>query len=61
MSIFRFGNTYWLNLKIISFEPFEGVIYPQGDPDAVSISKTDVERLQPKTFINDTIIDFYIK
>lgn len=41
---------------------FDGyIIYPEGDPDAVCISKSDVERLQPETFINDTIIDFYIK
>ncbi|XP_043713348.1 probable ubiquitin-like-specific protease 2B [Telopea speciosissima] len=40
---------------------FEDVIYPKGDPDAVSIGKRDVELLQPETFINDTIIDFYIK
>lgn len=42
-------------------ESFEDVIYPKGDPDAVSISKRDIELLQPETFINDTIIDFYIK
>ncbi|KAJ8762611.1 hypothetical protein K2173_008050 [Erythroxylum novogranatense] len=42
-------------------EAFEDVIYPQGDSDAVSISKRDVDLLQPETFINDTIIDFYIK
>ncbi|OMO57614.1 Peptidase C48, SUMO/Sentrin/Ubl1 [Corchorus olitorius] len=42
-------------------EPFEEVIYPKGDIDAVSISKRDVDLLQPETFINDTIIDFYIK
>ncbi|KAG0494945.1 hypothetical protein HPP92_005939 [Vanilla planifolia] len=42
-------------------EPFEDVIYPKGDPDAVSICKRDVELLEPDTFINDTIIDFYIK
>ncbi|KAL1541724.1 Ulp1 peptidase [Salvia divinorum] len=41
--------------------PFEEVIYPKGDPDAVSISKRDVDLLQPDTFVNDTIIDFYIK
>ncbi|XP_073266540.1 probable ubiquitin-like-specific protease 2A isoform X5 [Populus alba] len=41
-------------------ETFEEVIYPKGDPDAVSISKRDVELLHPETFINDTIIDFYI-
>ncbi|KAH1218212.1 putative ubiquitin-like-specific protease 2B [Glycine max] len=40
---------------------FDEVIYPKGEPDAVSISKRDIELLQPQTFINDTIIDFYIK
>ncbi|XP_020572262.1 probable ubiquitin-like-specific protease 2B [Phalaenopsis equestris] len=42
-------------------ESFTDVIYPKGDPDAVSISKRDIELLKPDTFINDTIIDFYIK
>ncbi|KAF7817030.1 putative ubiquitin-like-specific protease 2B [Senna tora] len=42
-------------------KPFGEVIYPKGDPDAVSLSKRDVDLLQPDTFINDTIIDFYIK
>ncbi|XP_022725960.1 probable ubiquitin-like-specific protease 2A [Durio zibethinus] len=42
-------------------ENFKEVIYPKGDPDAISISKRDVELLRPGTFINDTIIDFYIK
>ncbi|KAF0924665.1 hypothetical protein E2562_010258 [Oryza meyeriana var. granulata] len=42
-------------------EDFEDVIYPKGDHDAVSISKRDVELLLPETFVNDTIIDFYIK
>ncbi|XP_052189252.1 probable ubiquitin-like-specific protease 2B isoform X2 [Diospyros lotus] len=42
-------------------EPFAEVIYPKGDCDAVSISKSDVDLLLPDTFVNDTIIDFYIK
>ncbi|KAK4434248.1 putative ubiquitin-like-specific protease 2B [Sesamum alatum] len=42
-------------------KPFEDVVYPKGDPDAVSISKRDVDLLLPDTFVNDTIIDFYIK
>ncbi|MCL7043763.1 hypothetical protein MKW94_030322 [Papaver nudicaule] len=42
-------------------EHFDGVIYPQSDPDAVIITKRDIELLQPETFLNDTIIDFYIK
>uniref|UniRef100_A0ACD5Z9L2 Uncharacterized protein n=1 Tax=Avena sativa TaxID=4498 RepID=A0ACD5Z9L2_AVESA len=40
---------------------FEDVIYPKGDRDAVSISSRDVDLLLPETFVNDTIIDFYIK
>eukprot|EP00257_Ricinus_communis_P013978 XP_015571549.1 probable ubiquitin-like-specific protease 2B isoform X1 [Ricinus communis] len=43
------------------FEAVEDVVYPKGDSDAVSISKRDFDLLQPETFINDTIIDFYIK
>ncbi|XP_022141974.1 probable ubiquitin-like-specific protease 2A isoform X3 [Momordica charantia] len=41
-------------------EPFEEVIYPKGDADAVTINKRDLELLKPGAFINDTIIDFYI-
>lgn len=48
--------------QLCSFDkPFEDLIYPKGDPDAVSISKRDIDLLQPDTFVNDTIIDFYIK
>lgn len=43
-----------------SEEPFHEVLYPKGDPAAISISRRDVDLLQPETFINDTIIDFYI-
>uniref|UniRef100_A0A0E0KZP6 Ubiquitin-like protease family profile domain-containing protein n=1 Tax=Oryza punctata TaxID=4537 RepID=A0A0E0KZP6_ORYPU len=49
----------WNNVS--STEDFEDVIYPKGDHDAVSISKRDVELLLPETFVNDTIIDFYVK
>lgn len=53
---------YWATRKCYRFDkPFEEVIYPKGDPDAVSISKRDVDLLLPDTFVNDTIIDFYIK
>ncbi|GAU39326.1 hypothetical protein TSUD_217070, partial [Trifolium subterraneum] len=41
-------------------EPFDELVYPKGDPDAVCLSKRDVDLLQPDTYINDTIIDFYI-
>lgn len=54
--------TCLINALFCSFdEPFEEVVYPKGDSDAVTISKQDVDLLQPDTFVNDTIIDFYIK
>ncbi|CAN1189077.1 Probable ubiquitin-like-specific protease 2A [Linum perenne] len=37
------------------------VVYPIDDPDAILISTSDLVFLQPDTFINDTIIDFYVK
>ncbi|KAG6421966.1 hypothetical protein SASPL_118526 [Salvia splendens] len=50
------------NLSECCFEEsFEEVVYPDGDPDAVIISRRDIELLQPRTFINDTIIDFYFR
>ncbi|KAL6213785.1 hypothetical protein ACLB2K_013225 [Fragaria x ananassa] len=54
----RYGDTW--NVKFDSDKSFEDVIYPKGDHDAVTISKRDLELLEPETFINDTIIDFYI-
>ncbi|GAQ85607.1 Ulp1 protease family protein [Klebsormidium nitens] len=35
--------------------------FPPNDPDAVTISTTDLARLEPHEFLNDTLIDFYIK
>ncbi|GJY09926.1 hypothetical protein Tco_0378111 [Tanacetum coccineum] len=42
-------------------QSFEEVVYPNGEIDVVSIGKRDVDMLLPDTFVNDTIIDFYIK
>lgn len=55
----RYGDVWILDFDFS--KPFEDVIYPQGDPDAVCISKRDLQLLQPATFINDTIVDFYIQ
>ncbi|KAI7744490.1 hypothetical protein M8C21_010394 [Ambrosia artemisiifolia] len=57
------GNSGVYSLKYLPVfdRPFEEVVYPKGDADAVSISKRDFDLLQPDTFVNDTIIDFYIK
>lgn len=40
---------------------FETLVYPLGDTDAVTITSKDLEILRPMGFLNDTIIDFYIK
>ncbi|CAI0406026.1 unnamed protein product [Linum tenue] len=57
-----YNDAYTYSWKLCSFErAFEDVIYPEGDCDAVSINKRDVALLEPETFINDTIIDFYIQ
>lgn len=42
-------------------ETLEEFVFPKGDSDAVTISGRDVELLEPGIFINDTLIDFYIK
>ncbi|KAH9314553.1 hypothetical protein KI387_023180, partial [Taxus chinensis] len=42
-------------------ETFGEFVFPKGDPDAVTICGRDIVLLQPETFINDTLIDFYIK
>ncbi|XP_068657344.1 probable ubiquitin-like-specific protease 2B [Aristolochia californica] len=56
------NNMFLLQHYFTDFdEPCEDVVYPKGDPDAVCFSKRDVKLLEPETFINDTIIDFYIK
>lgn len=33
----------------------------RGDPEAVEIVFSDIQRLDPLEFLNDTVIDFYIK
>ena len=44
-----------------AIEAFEGLVFPQDDPDAVTITRKDIRILKPLEFLNDTIIDFYIK
>lgn len=52
------GNLTRLNQEACTFET---LVYPVGDPDAVTITTKDVEILRPMGFLNDTIIDFYVK
>ncbi|KAG0615942.1 hypothetical protein M758_5G078200 [Ceratodon purpureus] len=45
-------------------DAFKVLVYPQDDPDAVTITQKDIKILghqKPLEFLNDTIIDFYIK
>jgi sentrin-specific protease 7 len=50
-----------IRFHCFSIDDFEDVIYPKGDREAVSISSRDLELLLPEIFVNDTIVDFYIK
>lgn len=43
------------------YTTFENFVYPHGEPDAVTLSTKDIELLRPASFINDTIVDFYVK
>ena len=37
-------------------------LYPQaGGPDSIQIVASDLSRLDPDEFLNDTIIDFFMK
>lgn len=44
-----------------AIDAFKVLVYPEGDPDAVTITQKDIKILKPFEFLNDTIIDFYIK
>eukprot|EP00727_Mastigamoeba_balamuthi_P000298 m51a1_g10265 putative sentrin-specific protease (860) ;mRNA; r:18261-22058 len=35
--------------------------YPRGAPDAVTLTKADVDRLEPNVYLNDSIIEFYLR
>ncbi|KAL6179345.1 hypothetical protein ACLB2K_050861 [Fragaria x ananassa] len=62
VQIMEVGNSLGQRHYFPNFdEDFENFVYPEGDPDSVTISKRDVDLLQPEIFINDTLIDFYIK
>lgn len=39
----------------------QGLFVCRGDPEAVEILFSDIQRLDPFEFLNDTVIDFYIK
>lgn len=35
--------------------------FPEGEEDAVTITRSDLAGIQPTEFLSDNIIDFYIK
>jgi Ulp1 family protease len=42
-------------------DPLSILVYPQGLPGAVNITKADLKRLEPGEFLNDTLIEFGLK
>ena len=41
--------------------PREALYPPSGDTHAVEVSASDLFHLQPSEFLNDTVIDLYLK
>ena len=39
----------------------EVLTFPEGEDDAVTITTSDLEGLQPASFLSNNVIDFYIK
>jgi hypothetical protein len=39
----------------------ELLTFPEGEVDAVTITASDLEGLQPTRFLSNNVIDFYIK
>ena len=37
------------------------MVYPLGDKEAVEVTAADLARLDPGEFLNDTVIDYFIK
>ena len=37
------------------------MVFPPGDKEAVEVTAGDLARLDPGEFLNDTVIDYYIK
>lgn len=53
-----------LSASVANRFPTQGLqaLYPpSGGKGAVSVTADDLERLDPDAFLNDTIIDYYIK
>ncbi len=47
--------------NVVKCKKFEKLVYPVGDVDAVTITVKEVEILESTAFLNDNIIDFYMK
>jgi hypothetical protein len=47
--------------NVVKVKKFEKLVYPVGDVDAVTITVKEVEILESTAFLNDNIIDFYMK
>ena len=45
----------------VAGRPFQFIVYPPGDPDAITLTVADVERLNDGEFLNDSLIDFWCR
>lgn len=47
--------------NVVNSKIFEKLVYPANDVDAITITVKEVEILESTAFLNDNIIDFYMK
>ena len=51
----------WRTLLTLITSPHTALYPPTGDTHAVEVSAADLFHLQPSEFLNDTVIDLYLK
>ena len=56
LGVFRCLLAWWLTPVVVSV-----LSYPFGVPGAVNITNSDVARLEPGEYLNDTILEFALK
>jgi Ulp1 family protease len=50
------------SLSTVGLQPHQNAfVYPDGQPDAIPITGEDIGRLNPGEYLNDSLIDFYLK
>jgi len=58
---FKFGFNFFATSFGANLQSQECVIYPKNSIDSVTLTESDLKRLDDGNYLNDNIIDFYLK